>query len=189
MPPASTFGHEMLSSKPVDARFARRAARPRPRTRPRCDPTRFTITGTSCVASQARSFAQKASTPGFCRPIELSMPDGVSAMRGAVVARPRLERDALGDDRAETREVDEVRVLAPRAEGARGGHHRVAKLESADPHAHVHRGAGHSLCLRVLGRVPQHFGGVEDRAVHARALPAVHGRRPRTTGTRPRRTP
>ena len=56
----------------------------------------------------ARSFAMNASTPGFCRPIELSMPLAVSAIARAGVAGPRLERDALGHDRAEARQVDEV---------------------------------------------------------------------------------
>ena len=37
-------------------------------------------------ASQARSFSTNSSMPGPCRPIELSIPLGVSAMRG--VARP-----------------------------------------------------------------------------------------------------
>ena len=36
--------------------------------------------------SQRRSLAMNSSTPGPCRPIELSIPDGVSAMRG--VGRP-----------------------------------------------------------------------------------------------------
>ena len=42
-------------------------------------------------ASQARSLSRKASMPGPCSPIELSMPLGVSAMRG--VGRP--ERGAI----------------------------------------------------------------------------------------------
>ena len=45
-------------------------------------PETLTITGTSCWASHLRGPAQKASTPGFCRPMLLSMPLGVSAMRG-----------------------------------------------------------------------------------------------------------
>ncbi len=45
-------------------------------------PTIFTMTGTSTDASHARSRATKASTPGFCSPIEFSMPDAVSAIRG-----------------------------------------------------------------------------------------------------------
>ena len=47
-------------------------------------PLTFTITGVlgALSASHARSRVTNASTPGFCRPIEFSMPLAVSAMRG-----------------------------------------------------------------------------------------------------------
>ena len=45
-------------------------------------PDTFTMVRVSCAASQGRVFSQNASTPGFCKPMEFSMPDGVSAMRG-----------------------------------------------------------------------------------------------------------
>ena len=41
-----------------------------------------------CSRSQRRSLAMNASMPGPCSPIELSMPDGVSAILG--VGRPDL---------------------------------------------------------------------------------------------------
>ena len=40
------------------------------------------MTGTCQVAHSAAYFSTTASTPGFCRPIELSMPAGVSVTRG-----------------------------------------------------------------------------------------------------------
>ena len=45
-----------------------------------------TITRAFCSSSQGTSLARKESIPGPCNPIELSIPDGVSAMRG--VGRP-----------------------------------------------------------------------------------------------------
>ena len=45
-----------------------------------------TITRAFCSTSQGKSWARNASIPGPCRPIELSIPEGVSAMRG--VGRP-----------------------------------------------------------------------------------------------------
>ena len=53
-------------------------------------PAMLTTARASCSASQGRSCARNASTPGFCRPIELSMPLGVSAIRG--VGRPARGR-------------------------------------------------------------------------------------------------
>ena len=47
-------------------------------------PLTLTMTGVvgAFSASHARSLATNASTPGFCSPIELSMPLAVSAIRG-----------------------------------------------------------------------------------------------------------
>ena len=39
------------------------------------------MTTVPCCLSQGSSSAMNASTPGFCRPTELSMPEGVSATR------------------------------------------------------------------------------------------------------------
>ena len=45
-----------------------------------------TITRAFSSTSHGTSLARKASIPGPCKPIELSIPDGVSAIRG--VGRP-----------------------------------------------------------------------------------------------------
>ena len=45
-----------------------------------------TITRAFCSSNQGTSLAKNASMPGPCKPIELSMPLGVSAIRG--VGRP-----------------------------------------------------------------------------------------------------
>ena len=45
-----------------------------------------TITRAFCSSNQGTSLARKASIPGPCSPIELSIPEGVSAIRG--VGRP-----------------------------------------------------------------------------------------------------
>lgn len=42
----------------------------------------FTIAGTPWLLSHGKSTSHKCFTPGFCKPMELSMPEGVSAMRG-----------------------------------------------------------------------------------------------------------
>ena len=102
-PRSSTFGQEMLTSMAATSATWRSldassgvlvdgAAGDRDDARaPRCPQPREVLARGS------------ASMPGPCRPIELSMPLGVSAMRG--VGRPdaRVEHDALGDDRADRR--------------------------------------------------------------------------------------
>ena len=55
-----------------------------------CPPAMDTTTRAPWSCSQARSLAMNSSIPGPCRPIELSMPLGVSAMRG--VGRPERGR-------------------------------------------------------------------------------------------------
>ena len=67
--------------------------------------------------------------PGPCRPIELSMPLGVSAMRG--VGRPErgVEHDALGDDGADLGDVEELVELAAGGRAAGRGEHRRGQLE------------------------------------------------------------
>ncbi|CAB4703037.1 unannotated protein [freshwater metagenome] len=51
-------------------------------------PAMETITLALLATSQGISFSRKTSMPGPCNPIELSMPLGVSAIRG--VGRPNL---------------------------------------------------------------------------------------------------
>ena len=84
-PRSSTLGQEMLTSMaemPSTAR-SRVASRTYSSTLP---PAMDTTARAPRWRSQARSFSTNASTPGPWRPIELSMPLGVSAIRG--VARP-----------------------------------------------------------------------------------------------------
>lgn len=51
------------------------------------------MTCVSTSRSQGRSFSTNAATPGFWSPMELSMPEGVSAMRGvSLPAQPFSER-------------------------------------------------------------------------------------------------
>ncbi len=84
-PRCSTFGQEMLTSIAVtpaasDSRPARSAYSA---TVP---PAMDTTARAPLDSSQGRSRCRNASMPGPCRPIELSMPLGVSAIRG--VGRP-----------------------------------------------------------------------------------------------------
>ena len=86
----------------------------------------------------AGSFSRtKASTPTFSRLIALSMPAGASAMRARRVPAARLEREALRDEAADPREVEERRELGAVAEGARRGQHRIAQRDAAQIDARV----------------------------------------------------
>ena len=87
-PRLATLGHEMLTSMPdtdaaaglessLVATWANSSGVP---------PAIEANTRAPTEASHGRSSSAKASMPGPCRPIELSMPDGVSAIRG--VPRP-----------------------------------------------------------------------------------------------------
>ena len=84
-PRLSTFGQEIFTSSPPipSTSFRMRASSPNSST---LFPAIETIVVTLFSRSQAKSFSKKLSMPGPCNPIELSMPLGVSAMRG--VARP-----------------------------------------------------------------------------------------------------
>ena len=80
-PPASTFGQLMLISYASAWPSSSRASRT-------CTyssmlwPETFTMEGTPWALIHGRSTSHRCLTPGFCRPMELSMPLGVSAMRG-----------------------------------------------------------------------------------------------------------
>ena len=84
-PRFSTFGQEMFTSIAETPRAMRRRAASfaYSSTEP---PAIETIVRAPRSASQARSCSMNRSMPGPCSPIELSMPLGVSAMRG--VGRP-----------------------------------------------------------------------------------------------------
>ena len=89
-PRDSTFGQEMFTSSPsTPSTFARiRASSPNSST---LLPAIETMVVTLFARNHAKSFSKKDSMPGPCKPIELSMPLGVSAIRG--VALP--ERGAI----------------------------------------------------------------------------------------------
>ena len=81
MPPASTLGQLMLISYAWTRGSSSKASITCTYSSKEC-PETFTITGTSCFSSQDRSFSRSTLTPGFCKPMELSIPDAVSAIRG-----------------------------------------------------------------------------------------------------------
>ena len=91
-PRSSTLGHEMLTSiaETPSALRSRWARRWYSSTLP---PAIDTTARAPRSRSQARSWSMKASMPGPCSPIELSMPLGVSAIRG--VARPDRGRSMI----------------------------------------------------------------------------------------------
>jgi hypothetical protein len=78
-PPHSTFGHERLSStaetRSSPARFSQRRANS-------LTVSPATETKMGIPRSNASRSCKKLSTPGFWRPIELTIPAGVSATRG-----------------------------------------------------------------------------------------------------------
>ena len=85
MPRFSTLGQEIFtSSAEIPATPRRRRAKEANSSA--VSPAMETMTRAFCSTNQAKSLAKKASMPGPCRPIELSIPLGVSAIRG--VARP-----------------------------------------------------------------------------------------------------
>ena len=84
-PRFSTLGQEILTSSALipDADLILRASVEYSSI---VSPAMETTTRAFCSSSHGRSFARKASIPGPCSPMELSIPDGVSAIRG--VGRP-----------------------------------------------------------------------------------------------------
>ena len=85
MPRFSTFGQEIFTSS-ADIPATPRSRRARDANSSAVSPAIETMTRAFCSTNHARSFVKNASIPGPCSPIELSIPLGVSAMRG--VARP-----------------------------------------------------------------------------------------------------
>ncbi len=84
-PRFATFGHEMFTSTaPTPGSPASRAASSANSSASL--PAIETTAVAPASRSHGRSCARNASMPGPCRPIELSIPDGVSAIRG--VGRP-----------------------------------------------------------------------------------------------------
>ena len=54
-----------------------------------------------------------ASTPGFCSPIEFSIPPASPSPAALKIADPRLERRALAADGAETLDLDDLAIFDP----------------------------------------------------------------------------
>ena len=84
--------------------------------------------------------------PGPCSPMELSMPLGVSAIRG--VGRPErgLSMMLLVTTAPMLGDVEELVELAACSRAARRGEHRRGQLEAREPRAHVD--VGHDVALR-----------------------------------------
>ena len=84
-PRFSTFGQEIFTSTALIPETDR-SLRANVEYSSMVSPAMETITRAFCSSSQGTSLARNESIPGPCNPIELSMPDGVSAIRG--VGRP-----------------------------------------------------------------------------------------------------
>ena len=85
IPRFSTLGQEIFTSTALIPE-TERSLRARVEYSSTVSPAIETITRAFCSINHGTSFARKASIPGPCKPMELSMPDGVSAIRG--VGRP-----------------------------------------------------------------------------------------------------
>ena len=114
-------------------------------------------------SSHGRSSAAKASMPGPCRPMELSMPDAVSAIRGV----PRPERGSR------------ITVLVTNAPSSETGKNRCSSRPLAAHPDAVITGLGSVTPARVVAR-----------STISGPPPAVRrGRRPGPGRCRPRRRP
>ena len=107
--------------------------------------------------------------PGPCRPTELSRPAvGLGQARGRP-ARPGLDHDRLGHDRADLGHVDVLGQLTAGAGAPGGGQDRVGQLDVAEPGPQINR---HALWrVRRPARLP---AGRTERVERDRAhvLPA-----------------
>ena len=86
-PRFSTLGHEIFTSTALIPETARNLRDKTPYSST-VSPAIETIIFAFCSTSHGMSFSRNVSIPGPCKPIELSIPLGVSAIRG--VARPVL---------------------------------------------------------------------------------------------------
>ena len=133
-PRLATLGQEMLTSTPTTASKASLAAQRRPRrrrTRRSCCRRSRPATRAPACLSQARSLSTNASMPGPCRPIELSIPAGVSAIRGV----PRPDRGSAMTDLVTNAPSSRRRRTGqlPAVGGAAGGRHQRARQRSPPP--------------------------------------------------------
>ena len=84
-PRFSTLGQEIFTSTALIPE-TERSLRASVEYSSTVSPAMETMTRAFCSSNQGTSLARNASMPGPCRPMELSIPDGVSAIRG--VGRP-----------------------------------------------------------------------------------------------------
>src|SRR3989339_243978 len=84
IPPLDTLGQEMLTSIPLTngSLFNILVSSSNSLAD---SPAMLTITGVLYLASVGRRFSKKSLTPLFCRPMELSMPEAVSQIRGGLL--------------------------------------------------------------------------------------------------------
>ena len=106
--------------------------------------------GAGAALGQPRQVAcsRKASMPGPCSPIELSIPLGVSAIRG--VARPDAGASMIDLVTTPPRRVTSKNwsQLLARGGAAAGGEDRVGELHAGQPGAHVDRPGRRRVGLR-----------------------------------------
>ena len=102
-----------------------------------------------CCRSQGISFSQKASTPGFCRPTLLRMPEGVSAIRGLGFPSRRFDGQALDADATQVFKGKILRELPAKAEGAGRHHHGIFQLHSRQVHTHISHPRSHPLPANI----------------------------------------
>ena len=122
------------------------------------NPAIFTTTCASKLANKGHCFSTKASSPGFCKPMELSIPAGVSTMRwGGLPPRGCGVMVLVTSPPKRAKSVSGKSLLTVVA-GARGQQHRVAQF--------AHR---QSLCSGRPCAAPLYFPRVERRSIHADA--------------------
>ena len=102
-------------------------------------PQTLTMTRAPRSRSSGSFSLTKRCTPMPCRPMALSMPAGVSTMRGGGWPFALGQEQALDADAAERREVDDVVVLDAVAEAAARGDERVGQRQRADADGEIHR--------------------------------------------------
>ena len=128
----TTFGHDRFSSSPASPARSADACAAIATNSSSVLPAMLPMIAVGSVRRYGRWWAMKWSMPSLSRPMALSMPDGVSTVRGGGLPARGGVRDGLGDDAAELREVDERRHLARVAERAGRDQDRVAKRQPAE---------------------------------------------------------
>src|SRR4051795_7013719 len=150
-----------------------------------------TTARTSWSASQARSRSRKASMPGPCSPIELSIPLGVSAIRGVgrplrgcswidLVTTPPIARRSLygASSRPAAAHPEAVKTGSSKTAPARsvdmsmsagGVTSAVVRIVTSPTSVHLHCGGADRIVRHGAERVPADPVTREDRPVDAGA--------------------